>query len=223
MDAAATTDGFGRWAWLVGGGALAVLGLSRRSPAGVGVAAGGAVLVYRAVTGHFPTIRTENRLRIERSVTVNRSRDEVFAMWRGSERLPLLLGNLETTHFSGEDTLRRITSALFGRSMQWDVEIAEERLPEYIAWRSAPGALVPQLVSVLLSEAPADRGTVVLLAYECVLPIGPLGTALAPVGRRIAESRIRDKLRQFKALIDTGEVPTTEGQPRGQRDMRRSA
>ena len=42
-----------RWASLVGGGALVLYGL-RRSLGSLGVACGGGVLVYRALTGHCP-------------------------------------------------------------------------------------------------------------------------------------------------------------------------
>jgi uncharacterized membrane protein len=40
-----------RWASMVGGGALAALGLARRTPAGVGMALLGAALFHRGSTG----------------------------------------------------------------------------------------------------------------------------------------------------------------------------
>src|SRR4051794_23372689 len=41
-----------RWASLIGGGALALYGLSRRSPGGIALALIGAGLAYRGASGH---------------------------------------------------------------------------------------------------------------------------------------------------------------------------
>jgi uncharacterized membrane protein len=215
--AAPTADELERWAWLAGGATLALMGLTRRSPTGIGVAAGGGVLIYRGLTGHFPGVGTENRVRVERAVTVNRVQVDVFRAWRANQRLPLLLGEVGTSSAGDEGTLRWIVGTLFGPAVRWDVDVAEERPPDAITWSSAPGALVQQSVSVRLFLAPAGRGTVVHLVYESVLPGGPLGGALAPLGRRLAEVRIREDLRRFKVLLDAGEIPTTEGQPTGGR------
>src|SRR5262245_25402552 len=47
-----------RWLSLAGGAALAALGLSRRSLAGLGLAAVGGALAYRGWSGHCPLYRS---------------------------------------------------------------------------------------------------------------------------------------------------------------------
>jgi hypothetical protein len=45
----------------------------------------------------------------------------------------------------------------------------------------------------------------------------PAGAVLAPVFSRVGEHTLREELRRFKRQIETGETPTTEGQPQGPR------
>jgi uncharacterized membrane protein len=47
-----------RWASAIGGLLLALYGLSRRSPAGLGLALIGGALLYRGITGHCEVYRT---------------------------------------------------------------------------------------------------------------------------------------------------------------------
>jgi uncharacterized membrane protein len=46
-------------------------------------------------------------------------------------------------------------------------------------------------------------------------PGGRLGAALAKITGQSAEKQLADDLLRFKALMETGGVPTNEGQPRG--------
>jgi uncharacterized membrane protein len=46
-------------------------------------------------------------------------------------------------------------------------------------------------------------------------PGGKVGASIARLFGKDAETEIREDLRRFKQLIETGEVPTTSGQPRG--------
>jgi uncharacterized membrane protein len=47
-------------------------------------------------------------------------------------------------------------------------------------------------------------------------PAGRLGAAVAWLLGNEPSQQIREDLRRFKQLLETGEVPTTKGQPRGQ-------
>ena len=63
--------------------------------------------------------------------------------------------------------------------------------------------------------ATGGRGTVaeIHLSYEA--PAGSAGAALAKLFGEEPEIQVREDLRRFKRLIETGEIPTTEGQPSG--------
>jgi len=46
-------------------------------------------------------------------------------------------------------------------------------------------------------------------------PMGRAGSMVAKLFGRDADQMVREDLRNFKRLMETGEVPTTQGQPRG--------
>lgn len=48
-------------------------------------------------------------------------------------------------------------------------------------------------------------------------PAGKVGSTIAWLLGHEPSQTIREDLRRFKALMETGEVPTAEGQPRGKR------
>jgi uncharacterized membrane protein len=68
-----------RIASLLGGAALALWGLTRRTPAGIGLALVGAALAYRGATGRCPVYA---RLGLD---TTGRKRDAVDIVTRASE------------------------------------------------------------------------------------------------------------------------------------------
>ena len=50
-------------------------------------------------------------------------------------------------------------------------------------------------------------------------PAGKLGAAVAWLLGHEPSQQIREDLRRFKQLMETGEVPTTAGQPRGKQSI----
>jgi uncharacterized membrane protein len=69
--------------------------------------------------------------------------------------------------------------------------------------------------SVNFDPAGPGRGTHVRVRLQYSPPGGRLGARVAKLFGRDAETEIREDLRRFKQMVETGEVPTTEGQPRG--------
>jgi uncharacterized membrane protein len=51
-------------------------------------------------------------------------------------------------------------------------------------------------------------------------PGGRLGAALAKIFGEEPNQTVREDLRHFKQLMETGEIPTTEGQPSGRRSSK---
>jgi uncharacterized membrane protein len=78
----------------VGGPLLAIYGLSRRSPGGLGLALIGSALFYRGVTGHCQVsealgVNTAagqiGPLHVEKSITINRLAEDLYRFWRDVE------------------------------------------------------------------------------------------------------------------------------------------
>jgi uncharacterized membrane protein len=75
-----------------------------------------------------------------------------------------------------------------------------------MAWRSMPGASVDIGGSVRFEPAPGDRGTEVKVILTYAPPGGRLGAAAAALGGGGGDRLVREALRRFKQLLETGEI-----------------
>lgn len=149
-----------------------------------------------------------------RAVTIRKSADELYGFWRNLANLTQVVHHPVTiTTTSGEDSHWVVSAP--GGNVQWDAIIINETPGKLIAWRSKEGGDVDNAGSVRFEPAPGDEGTEVTVALEYDPPGGKLGAAVAKLTRDSAGSQVYDALRRFKALMEAGEIPTTEGQPAG--------
>jgi uncharacterized membrane protein len=215
---------------LLGGGAMALYGLSQRTGSGLLLAGIGAALAYRGATGRcqvyealgISTARRKERtsipsgqgVKVEESVTILRSPPELFGFWRRLENLPRVMCHLEAVEQRDNRRSHWVAHGLTG-NIEWDAEIINERPNELIAWRSLDGSQIETAGSVHFQPAPGNRGTEVQVVLSYNPPAGQLGAGIAWLAGRDPESQIREDLRNFKRIMETGTLPTTEGQPRG--------
>jgi uncharacterized membrane protein len=223
-----------RWASAVGGGALALYGLTRGNLPGVALALLGASLVYRGTTGHCyayqaagintasgeaenpnVSVRGGHGVKVEKSLTINRPPEELFRFWRNFENLPRVMSHLEAVQVTGANRSHWVAKGPAGVSVEWDAEVYNEKENELIAWRSLGGADVDNAGSVHFRPAPAGRGTELRVVLKYDPPAGVVGAAVAKLFGEEPEQQIDEDLRRFKTMMETGEVPTTEGQPSG--------
>ncbi len=215
-------------------GALLALIALRRSWGSLLVLGLGGYLVYRGVSGNCrvyealnldrtakapggePVTALDGAAHLERSITVNRTPAEVYLFWRNLENLPRFMEHLQSVTVTGEKSSHWVAKApLASMPLEWDAEITDERPYELIAWGSLPGSTVINTGAVRFMPAPGNRGTEVHVALSYAPPGGPAGAALARLLNKIAAQTIKEDLRQFKEVMEAGEVPTTEGQPSG--------
>ena len=71
--------------------------------------------------------------------------------------------------------------------------------------------------SVTFESAPGERGTMVRVEMSYVPPAGAVGAVVAKITPQSPERQVREDLRRFKQLMETGEVATTTGQSAGKR------
>jgi uncharacterized membrane protein len=91
-------------------------------------------------------------------------------------------------------------------------------------WRSTgPASDWAGDADVSFRDAPGDRGTEIHVILDRDRPAGVLGEALQKVFGDDPLAELKDDLRRFKALVETGEVPRSDGTPEGhavERQMR---
>lgn len=235
-----------RWLSMVAGGMMAAYALRRRSKEGGAAALAGAALLYRGATGHCHVYQalginrgggaalqegtgviadrgsdTRRQLggtrgiHVEESVTINRPVAEVFRFWRNFENLPKFMQHLEAVSMREEGISHWVANGPAGTKVEWDARIINEIDNKLIGWQSLEGSTVATAGSVNFDET--EHGTRVRVHLQYNPPGGKLGAAIAWLFGQEPSIQVRGDLRRFKALLETGEIPTTEGQPRGQR------
>jgi len=76
-----------------------------------------------------------------------------------------------------------------------------------------------QQLGSLHFDAWRDGGTLVRIDLRLLPPVGAAGTAVTALLQPLVEREIHEDLRRFKRSLEAGEVPTTEGQPHGERGL----
>jgi uncharacterized membrane protein len=202
-----------RWGALLGGGALAVYGISRRSKSGAALAAAGGLLVY----GGSRISSQPEEIHAESSFTVNVSLEEAYRFWLDLENLPRFMSHLQSVHKIDDNRSEWIARGPMQLRIHWNAEITERRENEWIVWRSEAGSIFRNSGSVQFRRAPGNRGTEVTVALRYEPPAGAAGKAFARLFGKDPSQAIYEDLRHFKQLIEAGEIATTVGQPHGRR------
>ncbi len=217
----------------VGGTALGLFGLSRGSLGGLALAAAGGSLVYRGATGHCSlyqaldistapqlapstSIRAGHGVKIEESVIVNRDPATLYRFWHNLENVGRFMSHLERVEERDGGHSHWVARGPMGMKFHWEAEIINEKENELIAWRSVEGSEIDTAGSVHFRELPHDRGTEVRVVLKYDAHSAQLGAPLARLMGASPRQQIHEDLRRFKQVMETGEVATTEGQPRGQ-------
>ncbi|HEY1015612.1 MAG TPA: SRPBCC family protein [Herpetosiphonaceae bacterium] len=222
-----------RWLSVVSGGALLGYGARQRGLAGAGLALlGGALagrgvsarcMVYKALginTAEDSTPADKASITVQRTLTVNITPELAYRFWHNFENLPTFMQHLESVTKLDDQRSRWVAKAPFGRTVQWEAEITEDYPNERISWRSLPGADVPNNGTVSFKPSSNGFGTEVCVELEYTPPVGKLGATVAKLFGEEPQQQVNGDLRRFKQLVETGEVPTTLGQPAGSRSKR---
>ena len=224
---------------LAGGAALALYGAKRRDWIGGALALLGAGLVERGATGHCAvygalgvntadgdhglerkhgpaaTVDAKKAIRIERAMSIDVPAAELYRFWRNFENLPRIMQHLESVTVTDSTHSHWKAKAPAGSTVEWDAEITNEIPDQLIGWKSVHEATVPNAGSVHFTTAPGGRGTVVKVVLEYEPPAGRVGALVAKLFGEEPEQQVREDLRRFKSMMETGETPTTDGQPSG--------
>jgi uncharacterized membrane protein len=157
----------------------------------------------------------EMALKGRTSITVNRPAEEVYRYWKDFQNLPTFMFHLESVQPKGEDRYHWVAKAPMGQTVEWDAEVIEDIPNEMIAWQSIDDADVPNSGSVKFAPAPGDRGTEVIVEIDYRLPGGAIGDTVAKLFGEEPQQQIKDDMRRFKQVVETGEVVLSDGSPDG--------
>jgi uncharacterized membrane protein len=222
-----------RWMSFAAGGLLGVLGYDGRGPGLCsGLAAG--YLVCRATTGYcagyhalgvstsdstapHSAIAATHGTRVEQAVAVNKPLGEVYRYFRDLENLPHFMTHVLAVGTTTDGRSHWVARGPMGLRVEWDAEIIADQPNRLTAWKSVFGSDVDTAGAVRFAGLPGDRGTEVKVALKYDPPAGKVGTAVARLFGKAPKQQIRADLRRFKQILETGVVPTIDGQPHGRR------
>ncbi|MFU8871743.1 SRPBCC family protein [Micromonospora sp. SL4-19] len=149
------------------------------------------------------------------SVTINRTPAAAYGFWHDFENLPRFMYHLQSVQRTDGRRTRWTVKAPAGRSVHWEAEIVEDRPNQFIRWRSVDGATVPNSGSVCFMPVAGGQGTEVRVELEYAAPGRALGRLVARTFGENPQQQIRDDLRRFKQVIETGEIARSDGTPEG--------
>lgn len=216
-------------AMLVGGGALAYWGLKHwRSALGLMVAGVGGGLIYQGLKQNdlldgganlkqmLLNTGASKSTSVRATITVDRPVHEVYSAWRDLGSLSNCLQHIERVERIDDTHWRwsaKVPRADF--DIEWEAEIIEERQNELLVWRSVEGSELHNEGAVEFRSRPNTDATEVHAHIVYYPPAGKVGQQLGKFLKGINEQMIKEDLRRFKRMVETGEIPTIEGQTSG--------
>ena len=180
----------------------------------------GLALVQRSITGHCTAygmlgMNTHNRtdtssigrskvqsdraVKIEQSITIQRSAKDLYAFWRQLDNLPTIMTQIRSVEPLDDRKSHWIINTLPGApTVEWDAEIIHEIENERIGWKTLDGALVEHAGSVRFKPLNGGRQTEVTVTLQYDPPAGAIGAAIADLlgqepGQKIARDLVRFK------------------------------
>jgi uncharacterized membrane protein len=205
------------WAALGIGAGLLVLSARRRPIARLCLAAAAAPLVYRGISGQWPTLirpsddtkvalAGSRGVHVRDSIRLERPIAEVFSFWRRLDNLPRFMAHLEAVHDHGNGRSHWVARGPGGLRVAWDAETINELENQLIAWRSLPGSEIVTAGSVQFDRVRAGRSTQLTVTLQYEPPAGHAGDFVARLFGRSASQMIREDLRRLKQVLEAGAV-----------------
>lgn len=201
------------------GGALAVIGVSRRDPLGYVLGALGLGLTTRAVTNmrnmrmmkRLGMDKTYRAIDIHKTINVQAPVDEVYAFWRNFENFPRFMTHLKEVHDTGPGQSHWVASGPAGVPVEWNATITEERPQEALAWQSTPDSEVKNSGRVHF-QPNVQGGTQIDVHMSYHPPAGVVGHAVATLFGDNPKQAMDEDLQRFKDMIEEGRTTQAGGE-----------
>lgn len=214
---------------IAAGAGLIGLGLLRGRFSGLALAGLGAMVLKRGFAGHCmvyeslgintaegdgadPTALYERGVKIYEAVTINLPAQALYDYWHNFENQPRFMPNVEAVRVEGDLRSFWRLKGPAGVIVEYEAETINDEPGRLIAWRSVGGADIQHAGSVRFLDAPSGRGTEVHFNVEYLPPagyVGKFGVKLLRLIGQAPRNDVREGLRNFKRLMETGELPTS--------------
>lgn len=204
-----------RSAAVLGGSALGLYGLLRRTPIGMTLGMAGLALLARGATNvPLKNIVTGKALGqaidLEKTIQIDAAPEQVYDLWTSFENFPKFMSHVLEVHDLGARRSHWVVRGPAGSRFEWDAVITEQSRPYRLAWRSEPGAEIAQSGSIQFE--PDRGGTRVTVRMSYTPPAGVLGHGIAVLLGADPKRQMDADLAHMKAFIERGEIPQDAAQ-----------
>ena len=200
---------------VLGGGLLGLIGLFRRSPLGAAVALGAVALAARnsgsgsggAASSLLSNLLGSGRgrgqsIELEKTIRIDAAPDEVYEMWSNYENFPRFMSHVIEVRDIGRRRSHWVVQGPAGTQFEFDSVLTEQTKNRRLAWRSEPGAQIPNAGSVEFE--PYRGGTRVTVRFSYSPPAGALGHGIAALLGSDPKRQMDDDLARMKHFIERG-------------------
>lgn len=156
------------------------------------------------------------------SIFVNKSPEYLYTYWKVFENLPTFMRHLVSVRTIVPGRTQWVARAPMGK-VKWEAEVTADKSNEQIAWQSLPGSLVSHKGRVSFDEATGGKGAFVTVELEYKAPGGMLGSGIARLFHEEPLQQLKDDLKRFKQVVETGEVVCSDGSPTGNGQIKQHA
>lgn len=191
-----------RAAAALSGSALSYYGLTRRSPAGLLLAAAGIGLVVRSVSNLPPKTRPAS-LHLQREIHISAPLETVFHAWSMSANFSRFLSHVKEvielengrTHWTLNNT------EIQGKPLEWEGTLTRSEHPYVLKWESAPHAIL-QHRGILHFESVRD-GTRVDIQIHISPTTSAVATEMASIFGGNPRRQLEQDLMRMKIYIES--------------------
>jgi uncharacterized membrane protein len=215
-----------RWLSILGGGALVLYGLKKKSWPSLALALAGGAFVYRGVTGHCPAYQALKMsssdkdeelprkddilpeagwVNVEKSILIRKEPEALYAFLQNVENLPQILDHLESVRKKNHHLSHWIAKATKGTELEWEAEAIDEKLNEQVTWRALEEGGIDNLLSFRLEKDPSGEGSQARLLLQYNRDHSLLGAAFARLFGN-PEKVVEAALDRLKQIIETDEA-----------------
>lgn len=156
---------------------------------------------------------------VRQSLNINRSPETCYRFWRDFANFPNFMQHVDEVRMLDATRSHWKVRAPLGRQVEWTAELVSDVPSQQLGWRTVDDAAITHAGVVRFAPGTGGRGTRIQVDLDYAAPLGKAGMRLAQLLGEEPSLQVAQDLRRFKQLIETGEIPTTAGQPAGRRSL----
>ena len=160
----------------------------------------------------FPVVHTDHK--VEASIVIRRSPQEVYRYWRNLENHLLFIDNLENVEILDAKRSRWTWNVKpFGEIAEWTSEIIADIPGKMLSWQTLPGSSINQAGSVWFKPT-AQGWTEVHWQVAWDPPAGEIGNIAAKLLGEDPAHTMREDLNRLRAVLEGGRLSHQDEAPR---------